>query len=396
MKTGRSIQDLAAEIQRRSENKVDLVVPTQYLHMEPTIETVRTNDGIGACDKVTGVQIAVRADRPIFDESGAPIPNEFGVNKIAHNQLAEYTGIPARYYQRLLELDPALLADNVNRWLQETKENRMVRTLDGTMRALLSDVYRPLDNEDFARAVLPVISKLGLDIMSCEITDRRLYMKIVDPRVTRELANLGGIFGDGKHIIARGIVCPAVTLSNSEVGDGQVSVLGGVYSDWCTNLASFGERSAKKRHVGKRHELVSDELYAKFSPETRRLSDQATWAQIQETVELSFNEAQFAALVTKIEATDANEIEGKPVEVIKLASKKFGLNESEGDSILEHLIKGGRLTQFGLHNAVTRAAQDVESYDRATELESLGGKIIDLPRKEWVALSNAIALKEAA
>jgi hypothetical protein len=36
--------------------------------------------------------------------------------------------------------------------------------------------------------------------------------------------------------------------------------------------------------------------------------------------------------------------------------------------VLKHLILGGSLTTWGLANAVTRAAQDAESYDRATEL----------------------------
>jgi hypothetical protein len=53
------------------------------------------------------------------------------------------------------------------------------------------------------------------------------------------------------------------------------------------------------------------------------------------------------------------------------------------------LIEGGSLTQYGLHAAVTRAAQDVADYDRATELEYAGGKIIELPKTEWKVLSEA-------
>jgi len=42
-----------------------------------------------------------------------------------------------------------------------------------------------------------------------------------------------------------------------------------------------------------------------------------------------------------------------------------------------------------LHSAVTRAAQDLESYDRATELEYIGGKIIELPQTDWERLAVA-------
>jgi hypothetical protein len=37
---------------------------------------------------------------------------------------------------------------------------------------------------------------------------------------------------------------------------------------------------------------------------------------------------------------------------------------------------GGDLTSWGLGNAVTRMAQDVPSYDRSTELESIGFEIM--------------------
>lgn len=34
-------------------------------------------------------------------------------------------------------------------------------------------------------------------------------------------------------------------------------------------------------------------------------------------------------------------------------------------------------SQFGLVNAVTRSSQDVEDYNRATELERIGGTILE-------------------
>lgn len=38
---------------------------------------------------------------------------------------------------------------------------------------------------------------------------------------------------------------------------------------------------------------------------------------------------------------------------------------------------------------MTRTAQDVESYDRATELETLGGQILTLDRSQWQVLAEA-------
>ena len=50
---------------------------------------------------------------------------------------------------------------------------------------------------------------------------------------------------------------------------------------------------------------------------------------------------------------------------------------------MQHLIEGRDLTLYGLANAVTRYSQDVESYDRATDLESIGYNILSMPAKRW-------------
>lgn len=47
------------------------------------------------------------------------------------------------------------------------------------------------------------------------------------------------------------------------------------------------------------------------------------------------------------------------------------------------------MSAWGLANAVTRAAQDVESYDRSQELEAVGGDIIELPQNAWREIASA-------
>lgn len=47
------------------------------------------------------------------------------------------------------------------------------------------------------------------------------------------------------------------------------------------------------------------------------------------------------------------------------------------------------LSAYGLVNAVTHFSQDLDDYDRATEFEALGGKLIEQSRAEWDALAEA-------
>lgn len=55
------------------------------------------------------------------------------------------------------------------------------------------------------------------------------------------------------------------------------------------------------------------------------------------------------------------------------------MNKNEEAGILRHFIMSNDNSAFGLINAVTRASQDMEDYNRATELERLGGELLDIP-----------------
>ncbi len=357
MKSGRSLTELAQEITRRAEAKRDFIVPSNKMLM-----TADTRLEFG--------DISVK-------------PND-----LAHAQIASAVDIPKKYYDRMRAEAPELLSNNVNLWFKKNPVNRMVRCLDDTNRALLSEKFRPLENEDLAQATLPILMEKELDIMSCEITDRRLYIKAVDKSLNRELMKHGGELHDGKHVIVHDVLYPAITISNSEVGEGAVSILAGVYKGGCSNLATFGERSMRKYHVGSKHELGNENIYAMLSDETRRITDAAIWAQVRDVVKNAFERAAFESLVDTIEETRKQPIEDV-VRVVELSSKRFGFNEAEGKNVLKHLIEGGDLSRFGLFNAVTRASQDVEDYDRATELERVGGQIVELKRTEWSELAMA-------
>lgn len=363
MKTGLSLVALATEIERRAASKQDLVVSTTNV--------------VAVVDASTKVRLEVGSDR------------NYGVNAIAHDQIGQYLEIPSKYYDKMLGQAPGLLTNNINEWFARNPAPRMIRTLDGNARAFLSDKFSPdMENEDLAQAVIPVLMDLNLDIMSCDVTDRRLYIKAVDKKVNRELAKTGARLGDGGHTIVR-VVSPSITISNSEVGHGALSIQGGVYDQFCSNLAAFGERSMRRAHVGGKHAIEDGALYAMLSDKTRKLDSAALWSKVRDVVKGVFEIAAFNALADKIEGSHADKIGGDVVKVVDLSAKRLGLREDEGKSVLRHLIEGGDLSRFGLYNAVTRMSQDVESYDRATELERIGAQVIELPKADWRVLAEA-------
>lgn len=372
-----SLQEFAAEIERRAAAKEDLVASTKKAELVPYVRVVD--------DRPVGdVQMVIGGDR------------RYDVNKTGHSQIAEAAGIPPKYYDRMLSADQKLLCSNVNEWFQREPADKLWRTLDGNLRAVRSNSFRTdLEYEDLARAIIPTLMELDVAIMSYQLTETKMYIKVVDKRVERELKAVGGKFGDGGHNIVR-CLSPALTISDSEVGYGSAAVMAGCYDGFCSNLATFGERSVRKYHAGARHAIAADADYSLLSQDTRDKTAAATAAQLRDVVAGAFDRARFDSLCDRIAETTTQPIGDDIVQVVKLTSKKLGLTEGEGTDVLRHLAAGGDLTRFGLYNAVTRMSQDVEDYDRATLLEQTGAKIIDLPKSEWREINRKRDLAEAA
>ena len=188
-------------------------------------------------------------------------PASYGVTPLARRQLADKLSIPYAYFERMRENQPVLLDRNVNTWLQSDDDRRMIRTLDGNVRAVLSDRYRRLDNYDLAESVLPILQQLpDVRFESVELTDTRMYIKCITPQLKVEMAP-----GD--------IVQAGVVISNSEVGQGTLSVQPLLYRLVCRNGLIASDRSLRKTHVGRA--LGSDESIMVFKDDTLQADDKA-------------------------------------------------------------------------------------------------------------------------
>jgi hypothetical protein len=79
----------------------------------------------------------------------------------------------------------------------------------------------------------------------------------------------------------------------------------------------------------------------------------------------------------------------EPTRAVEVLGKTLGLKEQERTSVLENLLRGGDYSRWGAVNAVTRAAEGAESYDRATFLEETGGRLLELPTTDWRRIAEA-------
>ncbi|MCI9671390.1 MAG: DUF945 domain-containing protein [Lawsonibacter sp.] len=344
MKTGRTIQEMAVEIQRQSEAKADYLVNTGRLQMADW-------DG--------------QPMLHLLGENGEDQMEPLEVLSTAHRQLGTYLNIPQKYYDRMLQEDTGLLSYNVNRWLQRTPEQRMIRTMDGRARAFLSNRYRRIDNIDIAKVTLPIIGEMpDARFESCQITDDFMYLKVVNPRLTDEV-----VPGD--------IVQAGVVISNSETGLGAVCIQPLIFRLVCSNGMVVNEARTRRTHVGRVNS--TDENIALYSQETLAADDHAFTLKIQDTVRAAVDEARFAQVLDKMRESKQAKLNTADIpSVVKLASSSFGITETEGQGVLQRLIEDADYTLYGLANAVTRYSQDVDSYDRASKLEEVGYSIMTM------------------
>ena len=248
------------------------------------------------------------------------------------------------------------------------------------MRAYLSNNYRMMDNYDLAEAVLPVLSEAGATVHSADISENKMFIKAVIEGRTQVIPHPDGKPGSAVP------VQPGIVISNSEVGDGAVSVQPAVHTLSCLNMAVWAQHALRKIHLGGKLSEDNDRIKQYLSDQTIELSDAALWSQVRDITNAAMTGSMFDDIVAQLTAARTQGIPGSIVNtVIERVSNRFGIFEGEQGSILGHLIDGGELNKFGLHNAVTRASQDMDSYARATEFEHIGGEIIALPQRDWDA-----------
>lgn len=342
MKQGKTLQDLGRELQRQRNSRQDFIADTRTIHIN--------SDSRGS----------------ILTLSTDKHNHYFNVGELAHQQIASRLNIPYRYYQKMQAENPALLDENVNNWLNQFPERRMIRILDGNVRAFLSDRYRRLDNLELCAAVLPVIQEMkGANVESCEVTPSRLYLKVVNKKLKAEVA-----VGD---VVQAGFV-----ISNSEVGLGSVRVEPLVFRLVCKNGLICKDYAQKKYHIGKQINSADDsaELY---SNETLAQDDKAFFMKVQDVVRSAVDEAKFALTVNKLRESTQIPLTHEPLKEVEILADKFILTENERNDIFTLLVRSDDNTRYGLLNAVTAASKIAKSYDRATELERIGGEILALP-----------------
>ena len=337
MKSGKTINQLVETVVSEDKNKRDFISDTRHVSMMA--------EG--------GVEI--------LDVGG------FSLTGHAHSQIAQRVQIPQKYYDRMRTEAPALLSNNVNHWFQENPEPRLIRTMNGKARAFLSNRYRVLDNYDLLQAIVPKLREVGCKPESMDITERKLYLKCLFPKIEMEVS-----VGD---VVQAGLV-----ISNSEVGLGSLRIEPLVYRLVCTNGLIAPDAGLVKFHLGRALGDDQDHAFELYRKETIQATDQAFWMQVSDTIDALLSPEVFERIVGRLREAKEQRITDIP-KTVQVTKKRLNLTDDEQSSVLHHLAEGGDLSLYGLTNAVTRTSQDLNDYDRATELERSAWSLLAISRR---------------
>lgn len=402
-----SLSDLRDLLVEQHARKIDIVAPASKIRL------------------VEG-DVVVKGTDPILDEDG--VTEGDGIYRptaVFDEGLADKMRIPLAYVRRMRAERPDLLDANVNGWLHGRKakvlygagtaEPKVLREAipgdsrsflvrafrgddqeTGIARALLSDCYSVMDNLDVLTAALDGVRQAGVNVQieGCDLTDRRMYVRIIAPEVKVLAESLlkgyrspfreGGVershlgltveqgralaaaegqgFGDG----AEPVVFSGFVISNSETGDGAFTITPRLVIQVCKNGLTITRDVLRNVHLGGQME----EGVIRWSADTQQKAIALVTARARDAVSTFLDVDYVTRAVRGLEVAADVRVKA-PADDIKIVAKRLGFDQATMDGVLEHFILGGVTTAGGLMNAVTSYAQTVPDADKAHRLEAL-------------------------
>lgn len=215
-----SARALAVIDQVEREVPIDRLVPARWVRLEPT--------------EKKGVALWANGDR-------------HAVQDFALGQMCEKSGLPVGFGRDLAgagDWQRELLAENLTTLLQHQDRKRfLVRLVERKaadewtqdVRGFLSDRFRRLDCRPIVEAFCQAVGSIGAVPVEGYALDTRIAIKALLPKVYEPVPNEVMAFG--------------VMLSNSDFGDGALSLRAFMLRLWCTNFA-IGDESLRQVHLG--------------------------------------------------------------------------------------------------------------------------------------------------
>ncbi len=291
------------------------------------------------------------------------------LHKHALGQAAERAGVPGTYVNRLLEkpYGAELITENLNTiYAKEAPQKFLLRSADAEIRGVLSDSYRRMDSRPILEAFAEAVQKLGAIPIEGIGGDLRFAVKALLPQV-HTVGKRGG-----EEVFAFG-----VSLANSDVGCGALSLQFFLWRIWCSNTATR-EDSLRRVHLGKR--LTDDITY---SDETYQSDTKTMALAVRDNVQNVLAAPKIEEALAAIEKALDTTIEpkkfwerGGELEKLKLSKAEIeAAREQYNNGDVEVLPRGNNVARMS--QTIAWLAQTVPSAERRLELERTASVIME-------------------
>jgi hypothetical protein len=363
------LTDLVEMLRTQQTRKHDIVVPAGSLRSQG------------------GILVVDGAEQEITPDGVTSVDGRYLPTSVCDEGISQKLAIPRAYLRRMREQRPDLYDANVNGWLHGGDETgvdtrsfllRTFRGDDGEVgiaRALLSDTYKMIDNIDVLMTVLDGVRAAGVDVIikGADLTERRMRVRIAAPEVQALAPTLlagyrspySGGLGDANPTVFAGL-----EISNSEVGNGALSIVPRLVVQICNNGMTMTKDAMRSVHLGGRLETG----VINWSEDTQEANLALVRSKTKDAVETFLNVDYMKGAIERLEAKAAEEVAS--VDAVRDITKGVGMTDTQVDSILSFFIKGGQTTLGGVANAITGACQQEEDGDVAAEMEAAATAIL--------------------
>lgn len=375
-----SLGDLRADLQHKQALKQDAVIPA------------------GSLVSVDGNLLIRGQDVIVTDAGVTDINGAYRMTDTFLQGLAAKLNIPIKYLRRMHNERPDLFDGNVNGWLIGSRIQRkvdgttvqdypgdarsfLVRLyLDedggvGTARSLQSDRYRVTHYIDTVMALLDGLTRAGLSgqvEVQGQVTEQRMHLLVKAPQITELAPELlagyrspfsprySGDNGDTPPIVSAGLY-----ISDSEVGQGKLSVTPRLEVEACSNGMLLTHDAIASVHLGGR----LDEGIINWSDETERTNLELLSSKTRDAVATFLNVEYMRTALAALTEQASRPI-SEPAAAIQAVSKKLSYTEEQQAGIMQAFLLGGQATAGGVAQAMTAYAQTVEDFDVRMEIEA--------------------------
>jgi hypothetical protein len=323
------------------------------MRLQNLIEELERQKPLKWDQKIASSQLGMVLDgSPKFQLKLNGIESLFTITRPCHNQIAERLEIPGRYYSKMENEAPDLLAENVNTWLKKDTKEVFIRGLGSSVRAFLSDRYRVIDHPDVIYCSLNELQAYEAEVEDCYLSETEMNVKVKSNQLKDFVRHKDDLIIGG------------LLLVNSETGHRALRVEPRMFRVKCTNGMVIEELVTRQIHLGNGTDEFDEVIYLSIRRSIRELF------------------GRFGEIIQILRETTEIKVKS-PQRVINNLVEHYKLSETQKENILIAFGAEPEHDKYGIANAISRAAQSEENWEKSIELERIGGKLITLPREDF-------------